>query len=278
MSDNFLRAVQVLALVVGGVWVFVQFIWYQRDEIKLKDRELAASIQIKSLEVRLNELQKLRNEHEVAQLTTYRSSVKTSLKAEMLKSGKVGGAQFNANYSVNIANTSDETFEVSLWVLDFYIGTPKEFDKVGRSVGPIGFPADRWDPGSASKGAVNWQGVGSSGAILPAAIGKIQKPWDYITSEVNLVRGGGLVGVLKPGQDFRYKEDYLVKAPKGAYLCFVLSFCLERCAKSDDRWNMRDYVKLPESSTEKVDSAAADAPRRSRPEAGSDSIAQGSVP
>lgn len=247
-SDNLLRVVQILAIVVGGCWVLVQFLLYQRDEIALRRMDLVQSVELKRMESELSDLKLARSAHEVNALTTYRFKETGDLSAIKIEDLGDGNSLYKVTYSTSIENTSNAEFEVSLWILDSFIGIVSEqLLESSQFVEAIGFPADRWNPGANLKGAVIWKAVKSIGTIYPEAIGKIASPWNFVVSEVELRRGGGLVGTLKPSQNYLYEETFLVKAPTGAYVCFIVSYCFQRCNENDDLFNLKRYTKLPEN-------------------------------
>jgi hypothetical protein len=231
-SENLLRVTQVLALVLGGSWVLIQFLLYQREEIQLKRDELAQSVKLKG--------------HELSSLTTYRFSLEPSIKAKRLGSADKEYSLYEVNYSLILKNVSSEQFEASLWVLDYFIGEEKKLEKPGLSVRPVGYPAGRWNPSGGLDGAIQWKAVGSEGAIFAAALGKITEPWASVTGPLNLRAGGGLTGMLKQDQSYSYEQDFLVMAPIGAYVAFAASFCFDRCKNNDDLYTRRDYTKLPD--------------------------------
>jgi hypothetical protein len=265
-SESLLRLVQALALVVGGCWVLIQFILYQRDEIQLKQDELRQSIRIKEMEVKLDELKRSRATHELASLTTYRFSVDRKIKVKRIAGGDPKNPIYEVNYSVSLKNVSDEQFEASLWVLDYFIGLPdQEVKKSPVVMKPVGTPSGRWNPSGGTDGSIRWKPVGSMGAVFAAAEGKIAEPWaSAARQDVELKSGGGLTGTLKRDQSYDYSEDYLVKAPSGSYVALVASFCFNRCNTNDDLYTTRDYAQLPDETEDEKDAKPRNRGRHSK--------------
>lgn len=247
-SDALLRTIQVIAIVVGGCWVLIQFVLFERDRIQLENSRIVAETAANESQARLQGVEEKQRSLELTAAQTYGFELKRD--ANVVESRRIDdkSALYVIRYSAEITNKSAATFEMSLWVLDYYTGALRsDLQKATSFVEPIGFPADRWNSGSATGGAVVWERVGSVGAIFPNAQGGIASPWDYAVEDVALRSGGGMTGKLKPNQSLHVVDDFLVKASPGTYVAFVHSMCFNRCKDSDnDLFKSRIYVALPE--------------------------------
>jgi hypothetical protein len=244
-SEGLLRVAQVLALAVGGCWVLIQFLLYQRDEIQLKREELTQSVKLKELEVQLSDLKRARDTHDLATLTTYRFSDEANIEVRRLGSAGAEKSMFEVTYSITLKNIADESFEVSLWVLDYFIGVvDKNLAKSAAFVKPISWPSNRWNPGIVPEGAVKWTKAGSQGAITAVAEGHIASPWNDYVNDVDLTIGGILTGTVKPEQTNSFRQTFLVKAPSDGYIAFLASICFNRCVNNDDLYGSTAQLKL----------------------------------
>lgn len=179
-SDNLLRLAQVVALLIGGGWMLTQFLWYQRDEIELKQKELAQSVRLRELEVEISGLKRTREARELASLATSRYEVAPSLEARMLRRMGNHMSLYEVTYSVKLENNSGEQFESSLWVLDYFVGTLKAGEDGATFLKPRGAPSGRWNPGSGIPGAVKWVLAGTDASVFSQAARVSNGVWhDY---------------------------------------------------------------------------------------------------
>jgi hypothetical protein len=238
-SDALLRTVQTVAVVLGGCWVLVQFVLFQREQTQL-------DIEKTRLQVRLQSIEEKQRSADLVASQTYRFSAERSLSASYRQHLDSRADLYTVTYRLKVTNQSTVPFELSLWVLDWFHGEVRpELKKRPTFVEQIGYPANRWNPGSQTGGAVSWTQVGSTGSISAEAIGSIASPWDFAIRDVDLTQGGGLTGVLKPGQSYTMEDDYLVKGRAGTYVAFVQSLCFERCKRNDDLYSTYEYAILP---------------------------------
>lgn len=201
---------------------------------KLREIELRQSVKLQEQEIALKALQARKTEHEVDYQGRFRFGQTFELTGR-----KVGGddkyGAYELSHRFRLENKSEVPFELSLYVVDYYIGVPKQV-AVGNepSVLPLGEPANRWNPRGAKPGGVEWTRVGHSGAIFAAAVGNIPKPWCDAADVEHLVPGGPGTGVLRPTLYIGHGDTYVVRAPKHSYVTFIVSFCTNRCQTNDD--------------------------------------------
>lgn len=249
-SDRCLRTAQLVALVAGGSWVLVHFILFERDAVAaarerdralaqhsrltmdiqteqraLRQAELTHAIESQRLKLELARLEQRQVAHDLEQDTTYRFSRESSIKVERIDDDR---RLYDVEYSITITNVSDTPFEISFWVLDYYIGTLAPPDD-GWSMIRIGLPESRWSPGSMNPGGAKWQRMGTYSAIVDGAWKEIPTPWSDVVRDARPKVGGVLTGVLNPKQSYTFQESYIVRAPVDAFVGFSAQFCFERC-------------------------------------------------
>ena len=240
-SDNLLRLAQVFTLVIGGAWVLTQFLWYQRDEIELKQKELSQSVRLKELEFELDKIKRDREAYEFSSLTASRFDVAPSLQAKMLRRIGNGLSLYEVTYSISLENNSGEKFESSLWVLEYFIGTVKEEDEKSISMKPIGMPASRIFPAIKQEGAAKWRSAGSYASVFSEAVKDVESLFkDYVIPS----NDSALTGVVRPKEKLHFGQIYLVQAPAGSYVAFISNFCVDRC-KDVGTYQEARYLKLP---------------------------------
>lgn len=225
-SDNLLRLAQAVTLVIGGAWVLTQFLWYQRDEIELRQQEISQSIRVKELELELFQIKRSRDSYELTSLMSSRVDVVPSLEAKLLRHLENGFSLYAVTYSVSLENNSGEGFESSLWVLEYFLGAIKDDQDRGMFIKSFGFPVSRVTPGTAQSGAIQWKHAGSDASVLAEAAGDVAT---FYTGKFNPRKDSVMVGVVSPNEKMRYRQVYFVKAPSGAHASFISTFCIDRC-------------------------------------------------
>ena len=261
-SDNLLRAAQILALVIGGSWVLIQFLLFERSKIALENKVLEADIAAKESLQRQSLIDEERKSVELVGLKTYRFRAERSIAPTFVNQLDEKTALYNVHYQIKVTNESNVPLEISMWVLDYFTGElSKELQHSTSFIAPIGYPENRWNSGSATSGAVVWKRVGSNGAIFSEAFGNIQPTWQAVVEDVDLATGGGLTGALSPGQSYSMSDDFLVKGTPGEYVAFVQNICFQRCKENNDLYHTSEYQLLPfgppAASTETVQSTAS---------------------
>lgn len=205
---------------------------------RLRQQELEHAVRLQEQDIELKR-------HNLAYSSRYRFSRSFTLKISKVRDIGEEFAEYLANYSFEFTNKSQVPFELSLYVLDYYIGVPKQGDKLrSLSVQPIGSPLGRWNSGRIQEGAIAWQQVGFVGVMDGAAVGKISPPWNWYIRDLNMTIGGLGVGPLKPEQVLQYSDTYFVRAPRNAYISFILSYCFDRCANYDDAYAHSEWAAL----------------------------------
>jgi hypothetical protein len=201
---------------------------------KLRDLELRQNVELQKQEIALKALQGKKTAHEVEYQGKYRFGQTYELTGRKLGGDDKNGA-YELSHRFRFENRSEKDFELSLYVIDYFIGIPKQVAAGNEMlVLPLGEPANRWNPRGAKPGGLDWTRVGHSGSIVAEAVGKIPYPWCYAADEEHLVRGGPGTGVLQPTQSIGHGDTYVVRAPKHSYVAFIVSFCTNRCATNDD--------------------------------------------
>jgi hypothetical protein len=211
---------------------------------KLRDQELRQSVKLQEQEITLKKLQALKTAHEVELQGKYRFGRAFKLDGKRLReiSDKIG--EYELIHGFQFENKSETAFEVSLFVIDYYIGTPKRGGDNDDSIMPIGSPADRWNPASMQAGALEWKHVGHAGSVYAEAASSIKAPWNDIADVKHLTCGGGGTAKLQPTQSLHYDDTYLVRAPRHAYVAFVVSYCFNRCATNEDLYSRVDTIDV----------------------------------
>jgi len=149
-------------------------------------------------------------------------------------------ALYEVTYSVEVENNSDEKFESSLFVLDYFLGTMEVDDDRATFVKPLGIPPGRWNM-KGQPGFVRWKAAGHYSSITSDAVGNMSP---VFTENLTPTENAPMTGVVKPKDTLQNKQVYSVKAPTGGYIAFISSFCFDRC-KNDQIFQKYAAIKLP---------------------------------
>jgi hypothetical protein len=260
-SDAFLRTVQAIAIVVGGCWVLVQFVLFERTRLELELNKSAADLEKTRLQTRLDMIEEQKRSLELVSSKTYRFSAQRTVETTYLRPLDSKTALYEVEYSMTVTNQSAVSFNMSLWVLDYFIGDVREnLQKKSAFIEPVGYPQNRWNLGSATGGAVEWRRVGSRGGMYAAARGAIDSSVKSRVSDVEFTVGRGLTGPLKPSQSYEMSETFLVKGTPGSYVAFVQSICFENCRTDEDLYSTSENAKLPARPPADMSKSAAQRP------------------
>jgi hypothetical protein len=210
----------------------------------LRHDELAKTVELLKHDVQLKRLQEIKTQREVDNSGRYKFERTFSLTSAKERDINEKTAEYAVRFSFDFANRSDLPFEISVFIIDYYVGMPLSDTDTTTAVRPISLPRDRWNPGRTEDGALLWQHVGATGSIHAEAVGRITEPWDYVIEGVHLGMGPGGTGVVKPGLTLGSDDTYLVRAPKGGYIAFVMSYCFERCKNNDDLYSITKWTTL----------------------------------
>lgn len=249
-SDKLFLAIQAVALVVGGCWVLVQFIVFERDKISLDAQHLKAQIELARLEAEKGTIQAQQMTLDLNNDKNRKFKAERSIEPAFVKRLDDNTALYNLTYYIRVTNESKQPLEVSMWVLDYFTGKPSNnLEELAEFISPIGYPENRWNTRSDTDGSVAWTRTGSHGAVFSAAQGNIELRCNAAVDDVTLANGGGLTGTLSPGQSYSMSEDFLVKATPGTYVAFVQSICFERGKENDSLYHTSQYQMLPPPPT-----------------------------
>jgi hypothetical protein len=211
---------------------------------KLRDLELRQNLKLQEEEIALRKLQNEKATHEMQYQGKYRFEHVFKLECKKRRDIDATTAEFELTHGFQFVNHSEVPFEVSLFVIDYYVATASSVGDDVPVIMSLGSPANRWNPASTEKGALDWKLIGHHGSILAEAVGSIPKLLDHAADVTHLTRGGAGTGTLKPTESLYYDHTYFVRAPKSAYVTFVISYCLNRCATNDDVYSQSDWLDL----------------------------------
>jgi hypothetical protein len=212
------------------------------EQRKLRSEELSKAVELQRLDLKLKTLQQTKSTHENNYAGAYRFDQEWILTGTRRERTSGDETEYELEYGFNFKNTSEIPFEMSLFVLDYYLGVPDPSNSAAIAI--LGTPEDRWNPGSTQPGAIRWRKIGSLGSVYAVAAGSIAYPGSDIIRNEHLRIGGGGVGALKPNQTFQFIDNYLVRAPSRAYIAFVMSYCFNRCKNNDDFYSRADWISL----------------------------------
>jgi hypothetical protein len=298
---------KLLTLLVSGCWALYQFIGYERYEreatleqqrLSIRQGQLsfdtqkatqAATIQQQGLvaqqaqftldtqkaqqTLRDRELQytleseRLSNEQkqfEIKAKNTYSAHDSAVIYAK-----KISPGIYEIDLAPEIKNTSETSFEVSMILVDIYVGKldTAELDKAAKSQeaealsSPIvdalwSFPLDdsdqsaevplfgppgRWSGPHVFNGGIKWRRVGTTGSVYSQAQKHFGKPFveELAAKELKLshlnIDGSG-TGLWKPGEVVAFSPQFLVRAEDSNYISFSVHLCFNRCARDEDLW------------------------------------------
>lgn len=207
--------------------------------------ELKQSLELKQLEIQASRLNEEKQRLDIDAITNNRFQDTVTITPTYKRTLNEQFSLFEVNYHIDLKNLSTQTLEVTLWVLDYYIGTlPTDIQRPQAFIAPLGLPPVRWGRGQVL-GIREWKKLGSQGFKTESIRNTLAFPNILDVSFSDPV----MTGVMNPDQLYFFSQTYLVQAPKDASIGFVASLCFNGCQKDADLWTRRDVEVLPQPSS-----------------------------
>lgn len=227
----------------------------QQSQKELRQQELAYSVMLKEQEAELNRQKQQLGKLEIDDKTTYRFTREFDLGVQKIKDEGDNFAQYEVSMKFSLTNNADPMYEISLFVHDYYVGTPRE-SPPGSSTYllPTGGPPNRWNPNSGNDGWVKWEKIHSWGSLAGVAEYDLQHMISSLFRDVPFTPGVG-TGDWKKGETMSFLQTYILRAPRNAYFAIEVAVCFNRGAKQEDLYRISRIANLADA--EEVNEAVA---------------------
>lgn len=212
----------------------------QRSQADDRQRELILSNQLKKSEIELAKLSAKGKQQEVSFAETYRYEPMVEIVPTKIRDLSTVSS-YEVDYKFEFINTSTQPFELSFWMVDYFLADLPELDTSEAAIMPLNFPPQRWSP-KVPAGVRVWRHLGSLGAKISELTSK-DVPVLAAMSDVEFVTAE-TTGLWKPNEKAYYSQRFLVYAPHAADIGFVSLFCFNKCKKDEDLYGRTDIKKL----------------------------------
>jgi hypothetical protein len=213
----------------------------------LRIRELEQTVALHERDVQLRELESKKVQHEVSYSGRYRFDRSFSLSSRKLRDLSNGMAEYEVTYSFAFTNKSQVPFEISVYVVDYYLGRPRELPNDSRpTFRRLATPNLRSTPNISSQDAIEWEHMGSTGGIY----GNPRIPFWTHSPRTTLIRNAMATGQVKPEQSTNQSMKYFVTAPPNSYITFFLSYCFNGCHEDVDDYTNSYAIPLEEAESD----------------------------
>jgi len=198
-------------------------------------------------QVRLAQLDAQKREQEVSYAGEIRFTPTHALTCKKLRDVGDGLAEYELTYNFRITSQSLKPFDVSFFVIDLYVGLPKESRSLykTRRLNVPNLRNATMVP--RDDDAVDWKHVNAVGSILQEtdlAYGAVERPsWSFFPPVEIGVNTVGL-GHLRHGEWCSREETYFVVAPRDAYVTAFLAYCLNSCTSEAEGFTGSNFVAL----------------------------------
>lgn len=214
-----------------------------QSQERLRTEEMALSVRVQKLESE-------KREHDLAYSTTYRFEPTHGLKAKKRRELGNGLAEYELTYWFKITNRSTTPSEVSFYVVDLYVGEPRQ-DNAVSTVRRMNLPNLRnFTLGPERDDAIAWKHVNAIGAILQTESSHhgpvLQPPWSE-WPPVDLKLNALGLKQLKNGEWSSRSERYFITAPSSSYVAAVIAYCFNSCRQQEDGFTGSNVVALADA-------------------------------
>ncbi|HKP76606.1 MAG TPA: hypothetical protein VJT67_13845 [Longimicrobiaceae bacterium] len=213
----------------------------------LRLRELERLVALHDEDVQLRRAEREKVQHEVSYSGRYRFERQFSLTSRKRRDLGNGMGEYEVVFSFAFTNKSEVPFEVSVYALDYYLGTPRDISNVaGPTFRRISIPNLRSTSYPRLDDALQWKYMGSLGGMYGDST---HEPFWTANPPVTLVQNAMGTGVIKSDQTTSYTNTYFVTAPANAYVTFFLSYCFNGCRQDTDDFTHANVIPLEEDPT-----------------------------
>jgi len=279
-SDRLLHLIQAVSLLIGGCWVLIRFIDfereakhislkreelatqlaqfsldYQRSQSSLRIAELTNSVRLKELEIQFKELEGKQAAIELTVSNDKRIEYSEGLEIEVLEGSAVDSqVQYLAHLTLSIKNISSVPLNIDFIVIDAFVQNLSDYarEETQASVKPLGIAPNFFFNDLKPKEGfqVNeWNWVSRESFISDTISESTRKFLEKRYINVSKIKAGGsAIGVWKPGETTYFKKRYIVKGTPGDNLAFVINVCFNGCDNGPDKWFFPNSKILPRAN------------------------------
>jgi hypothetical protein len=244
--EKLLAAAQLIALIVGGLWAWYHFTAFeQRHEelsqrqLELENEEKRIGLQYENEQKRLyllkTNLENKEKEHTLEQISQRRLQVEHSMRLSTKTDAGSKASTRMANLFVEFTNVSQEPVEISMFVIEKYLG------RIAPNAGPITFVN-----GPGEGGAVLWTPMTDDSGWK---VDSLADTSFTIGGRTFPLRAGGVTGHLNPTEKTTIAYDYLIAQPDAVLVGFIVDVSVNGGKVPDDQRRMREWDYVPSAAS-----------------------------
>jgi hypothetical protein len=239
--------VQVLAFVGAGCWALYQYLSHQREAQVLSNSQLA----LKNREAELGiELARMKQRQE-AVATDFRTSARFLPRLTVDWSRGASADEYKGIARLTAENLSEIDVEVSLIILDAYVGSVDLNRASGPAVRFSNPPPSRWSSPTNQGLDITWQRLGVRASASPNTLSRGVENVQHVFKSLPPFTDSGGTGLLRRGESIPYTRTVrFYRVPRNGYLGIVASICFNRCVDvANDRWWLSEQTAVDDIAT-----------------------------
>jgi hypothetical protein len=256
--DNVYKIIRIISIVVGGVWVAIQYFAYKHEAQQHELTLAKLNIQSTTAEAALKELQ-LRYADAQLKLGQETQQIENKLKggqlqldesvfidwATTLKVSKRVSNQYDATLGLKLTNRSKlQSVSLTYVLIEYFLrNVQRELGASGSpSIFRIAGPPSAFPEGHRS--TEKWTRVGYEGHVLKAARASLSDEFKQI-GDYHFEDGGAATGTWPPGRTADFELPYMIRADNADMVGFTVNMCLNCDTKSPKRHYDAQWDRLP---------------------------------
>jgi hypothetical protein len=247
--ENISKLLQILAVVVGAIWILKDYWEFKRENNELVNTQLKLAndtAQLTQSSLFLN--------NQLSNLKLERSTqgyVSGTTESSVVRSTKFDDGTFLYRFQVGLTvkNISESTLTVHAAVIEIFLGTLQANDLQAGKVNILNLPYSRLQGGEdGPPGGIKWTQVETY----------IQRPLQIDDRVTQLIRPdfvpipGGLPGGMGPSESHDWNGEFILRAHPTDFVASIITFWI-----TDEKNELRDFnYTRSESLSEAQDSSA----------------------
>ncbi len=242
--DNLSKLIQVLAIVIGGVWILNDYWEFKKQNNELTIQQQQLAIRTAELTQSSDQIDNKLNELKLSRTVEGRLAVTSSSSVMRSSRFEDNTSLYRFNVSLQGKNVSDSNINIPAMVIEFFVGAIPSGKLTSGKAYLINEPNSFQD--SQTTGTVKWTKVADAVHRVANIDGELQK----IIKDFPVVNGG-LIGTIAPSEESDWASNFVFRARHGDIAAAVITFWTK-----DEKRNIRSFVETRlELLSEAIDTA-----------------------
>lgn len=219
--SSLLQLVQVFAILVAGIWVFLEYISFRSENAQLTLKQQALSLEMARATLALQEKKEALTSIELERTQEARHKAKWSLDIHYIADAD-DEALYEVDVNFALTNTSDTEFKVTYSLVEVFLADPASLLTLEKPIVQVAFPPDITDSiyNQQDRSKQIWRRLAGQAHVLQNS-----GPIPFILTNAGytkIIRGGGGTQKLKADETSLVGYAFLLRAKPEAWVGAVV--------------------------------------------------------